>query len=77
MIACPNCGANLKFSPKTQTMLCDFCASEFDPKLFGLNKDAEEHTISQQEYGDGPVDEAAGEDNAYNGNDIYLPTVRR
>ena len=69
MIACPNCGANLKFSPKTQTMLCDFCASEFDPKLFGLNKDAEEHTISQQEYGDGPVDEAAGEDNAYNAQD--------
>ncbi|MCR5604675.1 MAG: hypothetical protein K6G27_13380 [Lachnospiraceae bacterium] len=73
MIACPNCGANLKFNPKTQTMLCDFCASEFDPKLFGLDKDAEEQTIPQQEYGDGSEqEETAGEDYA---TDTYQVTI--
>ncbi|MDR0904524.1 MAG: hypothetical protein LBM59_07820 [Ruminococcus sp.] len=29
MTKCPNCGAELRFSPEKQKMLCDYCASEF------------------------------------------------
>jgi DNA-directed RNA polymerase subunit RPC12/RpoP len=29
MTKCPNCGAELRFSPEKQKMLCDYCMSEF------------------------------------------------
>ncbi|MDR0987690.1 MAG: hypothetical protein LBL98_08380 [Ruminococcus sp.] len=29
MTKCPNCGAELRFSPEKQKMLCDYCTSEF------------------------------------------------
>ena len=48
MIACPNCGANLKFDAATQRMLCEFCGSDFDPKDFEVDKDAEEQSIAQE-----------------------------
>jgi DNA-directed RNA polymerase subunit RPC12/RpoP len=31
MTKCPNCGAELRFSPEKQKMLCDYCMSEFTP----------------------------------------------
>ena len=48
MIVCPNCGANLKFNPKSGSMQCDFCGSTFDPKEFDVSNDAEEQTIEEQ-----------------------------
>ncbi len=38
MIKCPNCGGELKFSPKDKVVKCEYCSSEFDPKE--LKKDA-------------------------------------
>ena len=29
---CPSCGGKLEFDAATQTMLCPFCDSSFDPK---------------------------------------------
>ena len=40
MIVCPSCGANLKFDPQKQRMLCEFCGSDFDPKEFDVKADA-------------------------------------
>ncbi len=48
MIACPNCGANLRFDAKTQRMVCDFCGSDFDPLQFNVEKDAEEQAMAQE-----------------------------
>ena len=48
MIVCPSCGANLKFDPKSQRMLCDFCGSNFDPKEFDVKEDAEEQVIQEE-----------------------------
>ena len=48
MIACPNCGANLRFDAKMQRMVCDFCGSDFDPLQFKVDKDAEEQTMAQE-----------------------------
>ncbi|MCR4897554.1 MAG: hypothetical protein K5891_12350 [Lachnospiraceae bacterium] len=44
MIACPNCGGNLKFDPATQKMRCAFCDSEFSPEEV-----QEEHEAQAQE----------------------------
>ncbi len=52
MIVCPSCGANLKFNPKTQRMQCDFCGSDFDPKEFEVQHDAQEQTVATQEMSD-------------------------
>lgn len=49
MIACPSCGANLKFDAKTQRMLCEFCGSDFDPGQFDVTADAEEQTMAAEE----------------------------
>ena len=48
MIECPACGANLKFDPKSQRMRCDFCGSDFDPKQFNVENDAEEQVVSSE-----------------------------
>lgn len=48
MIVCPNCGANLKFDPKSQKMLCDFCESSFDPGQFNVEEDAQEQVIQEE-----------------------------
>lgn len=48
LIVCPSCGANLKFDARTQRMLCEFCGSDFDPKQFEVEKDAQEQTIAQE-----------------------------
>ena len=32
MIKCPNCGGELKFSPKDKIVKCEYCSSEFNPK---------------------------------------------
>ena len=72
MIACPNCGANLRFNPKSQTMMCDFCASEFDPRQFEVNQDAQEQHVSQQEYGSEPSAEDGGAEAA---DDTYDVTI--
>ena len=32
MLACPNCGANLRFDPESQRLKCDFCGGDFDPE---------------------------------------------
>ena len=48
MIVCPSCGANLKFDPKSQKMLCDFCGSSFDPKEFDVKEDAQEQVIQEE-----------------------------
>lgn len=53
MIVCPSCGANLKFDPKSQKMLCDFCGSTFDPKEFDVKEDAQEQ-VFQEENPDTP-----------------------
>ena len=53
MIVCPSCGANLKFDPKSQKMLCDFCGSSFDPKEFDVKEDAQEQ-VFQEENPDTP-----------------------
>lgn len=43
MIACPNCGGNVKFSIAAQQMSCEYCNSLFDPYSFdNKTKDAEE-----------------------------------
>ncbi|MCR5508890.1 MAG: hypothetical protein K6F34_09405 [Lachnospiraceae bacterium] len=49
MIACPNCGANLRFDPAKQRMVCDFCGSDFDPVQFDVKADAEEQHIKEQD----------------------------
>ena len=49
MIECPSCGANLKFDPKSQRMLCDFCGSSFDPKDFDVTEDAEQQTYKVED----------------------------
>ncbi len=48
MIVCPSCGANLKFDPKSQKMLCEFCGSSFDPKEFDVKEDAQEQVIQEE-----------------------------
>ena len=48
MIVCPSCGANLKFDPQKQRMLCEFCGSDFDPKEFDVKADAQEQQITEQ-----------------------------
>ena len=53
MIVCPSCGANLKFDPKSQKMLCEFCGSSFDPKEFDVKEDAQEQ-VFQEENPDTP-----------------------
>lgn len=41
MIACPGCGANLRFDIDSQQMKCDYCGQLYDPYLFeDLEKDA-------------------------------------
>lgn len=43
MIACPNCGGNVKFSIAAQQMSCEYCNSLFDPYAFdNKTKDAQE-----------------------------------
>ena len=43
MIACPNCGGNVKFSIASQQMSCEYCNSLFDPYAFdNKTKDAQE-----------------------------------
>ena len=32
MFKCPNCGADLKFSPKDKSVTCKYCEGTFDPK---------------------------------------------
>ena len=50
MIDCPSCGANLKFDPKSQRMLCDFCGSSFDPGEFDISEDAISRGIANTEW---------------------------
>lgn len=43
MIACPNCGGNLKFHIPSQQLACEYCSSQFDPYSFdSKEKDAQE-----------------------------------
>lgn len=43
MIACPNCGGNLKFHIPSQELACEYCQAQFDPYAFdSKEKDAEE-----------------------------------
>lgn len=42
MIACPGCGANLRFDIQSQQMKCTYCGESYDPARFaGMTKDAE------------------------------------
>ncbi len=46
MIACPGCGANLRFDIVSQKMHCDYCGSFHDPYEFdGMDKDAEKQKV--------------------------------
>ena len=46
MIACPGCGANLRFDIASQKMRCDYCGSFHDPYEFdGMDKDAEKQKV--------------------------------
>ncbi len=44
---CPNCGADLRFDPEKQRLICDYCGSDFDPAQFS-ESDA---TVSQEQEG--------------------------
>ena len=65
MIVCPSCGANLKFNPKSQKLMCDFCGSEFDPHQFDSDKDAQETQINTQEYGSSTDETPEVKDDTY------------
>jgi DNA-directed RNA polymerase subunit RPC12/RpoP len=38
-LKCKNCGADLKFSPKYQMWICEFCGSQYDKEEFDSNKE--------------------------------------
>lgn len=38
---CKNCGADLKYNPKLQMLVCDYCGSKYDEKEFNKNKEQE------------------------------------
>ena len=41
MIACPDCGANLRFDITEQQMKCDYCGCLYDPYQFdSMQEDA-------------------------------------
>ncbi len=44
---CPSCGGSLAFSPIKQKMVCDYCASSFNPDIFKN----EGKNIAQNEWG--------------------------
>lgn len=47
MIACPGCGANLRFDIATQQMKCSYCGTQYDPQLFAnMEKDAQHEGAS-------------------------------
>ena len=37
MVHCPSCGAGLRFEIETQSMICDYCQSHFDPQTITDN----------------------------------------
>ena len=46
MIACPGCGANLRFDIASQKMHCDYCGGFYDPYVFdNMEKDAEKQKV--------------------------------
>ena len=52
MIKCPNCSAELKFSPKEKRVTCEYCKSTFDPKELKvkIHKTEEENTFEGKSY---------------------------
>ena len=47
MLACPNCGANLRFDPKSQRLKCDFCGGDFDPEELKEGRGADEQVVTE------------------------------
>ena len=46
MIACPGCGANLRFDITSQKMHCEYCGGFYDPYAFdSMEKDAEKQKV--------------------------------
>ena len=46
MIACPGCGANLRFDIASQQMKCEYCETLYDPYDFdGMEEDAEKEKL--------------------------------
>ncbi len=41
MIICPGCGADMRFDPEVQKLLCDYCGKQLDPKEYHAPKAAE------------------------------------
>lgn len=54
MIKCPNCGGELKFSPGDKKVVCQYCASTFDPKELNIDvkmsKENEENSYEGKTY---------------------------
>lgn len=50
MYECPNCAGNLKFDIARQKLYCAYCGTEEDPYLVEKEKDAEEDSLSGEEY---------------------------
>ncbi|MCR5420927.1 MAG: hypothetical protein K6E98_07975 [Lachnospiraceae bacterium] len=73
MIVCPNCGANLKFNPKSQKMYCGFCESEFDPKQFDIDNDAEEQKPVSEEYGNEEAQKEEGLEDSFDATVFTCP----
>jgi len=40
MISCPGCGQSLRFDPKLQRLVCDYCSNTYDPEELKSGKTA-------------------------------------
>ena len=52
MIKCPNCNAELSFSPKDQMITCEYCKSSFSPQdlKIKIKKSEESNTFEGKSY---------------------------
>ncbi len=50
MIKCPNCTAELDFDPKSQSVICTYCGSEFDPRKLDVKVKTSKEVKSTGEY---------------------------
>ena len=58
MFKCPNCGADLKFSPKAKSVTCKYCEGTFDPKELKVHvkRAQEQNTFEGKSYEDSFTD---------------------
>ena len=45
---CPSCGAVIKFSPKEQKWVCEYCGSEFTLEEMQQHKNASSEEVNQK-----------------------------